>query len=67
MDEEAELRRKEAVLAALREEATGIVATASSQGRELTKEEDTHVLALLNRVRLLEEEIHRRAKHRTAG
>ncbi|HTS07512.1 MAG TPA: hypothetical protein VMP68_18175 [Candidatus Eisenbacteria bacterium] len=65
--DDSEIRGKEAELAALRKEAAGIVATASSQGRELTKEEDTHVLALLNRVRLLEEEIHRHGKHRSAG
>jgi F0F1-type ATP synthase membrane subunit b/b' len=39
--DDSEIRGKEAELAALRKEAAGIVATASSQGRELTKEEDT--------------------------
>ena len=41
----------------LRQEAARTVAAASSQGRELTKEEDAHVLALLTRMRSLEEEI----------
>jgi hypothetical protein len=62
MDEDADNRKKEAELAALRDEAAPMLATASSQGRELTKEEDARVLMLLGQVRSLEEEIHRRVK-----
>lgn len=35
-------------LAAFRDEASRIVVAASSQGRELTEEEDSHVLALMS-------------------
>jgi hypothetical protein len=67
MDADDELRAKEAELIALRHEATRILATASSEGRTLTKEEDSHVLALMSRVRTLEEEIHRHTKSRSVG
>lgn len=67
MDADDELRAKEAELITLREEAARIVAMASSAGRTLTKEEDSHVLALMSRVRPLEEEIHRSTKGRSAG
>jgi hypothetical protein len=49
--------------AALQDEAVRIVATASAQGRSLTATEDSYVLALMGRVRALEEEIHRLKKH----
>jgi hypothetical protein len=42
---------------ALLEEASRIVAAASAQGRPLTSAEDSHVLALMNRVLALEKEI----------
>jgi hypothetical protein len=66
MEGDAEIRRKETALAALREEASRIVAAASSEGRELTQEEDSQVLALMSQARALEDEIHRRTKRRTA-
>ena len=63
----SEIHRKEAEVVGLCQGAARIVAAASAQSRELTKEEDTHVLALLNQVRLLDEEVHRRTKHRGAS
>lgn len=62
MDIDSEIRKKEAEVAALRDEAARIVPAASTQGRELTKEDDAHVLALLSRVRSLDDEIHRLVK-----
>jgi hypothetical protein len=50
----------------LLEQASRIVAAASAQGREVTKAEDSHVLALMNRVRVLEEEISRLKRHSVA-
>ena len=47
----------------LQDEAARIVAAASTQGRTLTADEDAQVLALMARVRGLEEEIHRLRKH----
>ena len=66
MDIDSEIRKKEAEVAALRDEAARIVAAASMQGRELSKNEDASVLALLSRVRSLEEEIHRLVKRHKA-
>ncbi len=66
MDIDPEIRKKVAEVAALRDEAARIVAAASTQGRELTKEDDARVLALLSRVRSLEDEIHRLVKRHKA-
>ena len=66
MDIDSEIRKKEAEVAALRDEAARIVAAASMQGRELSKEEDARVLASLSRVRSLEDEIHRLVKRHKA-
>jgi hypothetical protein len=67
MDADAEFRKKESELAALREEAIRIVAAESSQGRALTNQEDSHVLAVMSRVRALEEGVHRGVKRRSTG
>jgi hypothetical protein len=67
MDEDVQISEKEKQRTALQEEATRIVATASAQGRQLTADEDEHVLALMGRVRALEEEIHHLVKHRSAS
>ena len=66
MDMDSEIRKKEAEVAALRDEAARIVAAASMQGRELSKNEDASVLGLLSRVRSLEDEIHRLVKRQKA-
>ena len=66
MDSNSEIRRKEAELASLRDEAARIVHAASTQGRQLTREDDARVLALLSRVRSLEDEIHRLVKRHKA-
>ena len=66
MDIDLEIRKKEAEVAALRDEAARIVAAASMQGRELSRNEDASVLALLSRVHSLEDEIHRLVKRRKA-
>lgn len=66
MDNDSEIPKKDAEVAALRDEAARIVGAASTQGRELTKEDDARVLALLTRVRSLEDEIHRLVKRRKA-
>ncbi len=66
MDIDPEIRKKEAEVAALREQAARIVAAASTQGRELTKEDDARVVALLSRMRSLEDEIHRLVKRHKA-
>jgi hypothetical protein len=49
VDDKSEIRKKEAEVAALRDEAARIVGAASTQGRELTTEDDARVLALLTR------------------
>ena len=66
MEDDSEIRKKEVEVAALRDEAARIVGGASTQGRELTKEDDARVLALLSRVRSLEDEIHRLVKRHKA-
>jgi hypothetical protein len=63
MHDDPRIREKERERAALQDEAARIVAAASAQGRTLTAAEDSHVLALMGRVRTLEEEIHRFKKH----
>lgn len=63
MHDDPRIREKESKRAALQEEAARIVAAASTDGRTLTADEDAHVLALMGRVRALEEEIHRFKKH----
>lgn len=65
--DDSEIHAKEAELSALRKEAAQMVATASAEGRTLTREEDSHVLSLLSEVRSLEDEIHRLVKRRTAS
>ena len=50
-------------LAPLRNEAARIVASASAEGRELTEAEDSHVLSLMKRVRILEEDVTRFWRH----
>ena len=67
MDADTKLREKAAQLISLREEAARVAARASSEGRALSNEEDATVLAPMRRARVLEEEIHRRAKGRPAG
>jgi len=67
MEDDSLLRKKEAQAAALRDEASRLVAVASAQGRGLTAEEDARVLDIMSRVRSLEDEIHRLTKHRSAG
>lgn len=66
MDKDSEIRKKQTEVAALRDEAARIVGAASRQGRELTTEDDARVLALLSRVRSLEDEIHRLVKRHKA-
>jgi hypothetical protein len=56
MDAEASLADKDRKRAALLEEAAGIGAAASATGSELTADEDSRVLALMTRVRVLEGE-----------
>jgi len=63
MMDNAQIGAKKKQSADLRAEAARIVATASAQGRQLTADEDAHVLALMGRVRALEEEIRRLEKH----
>ena len=63
MHDDPRIRDKESERTALQDEAVRIVAAASAQGRSLTAAEDSHVLALMGRVRALEEEIHRLKKH----
>jgi hypothetical protein len=46
MDNDSEIRKKEAEVAALPDEAARIVGAASMQGRQLTTEDDARVLAL---------------------
>jgi hypothetical protein len=64
MKDDAHIGEKQKERSALLEEASRIVAAASARGRGLTADEDSHVLALMSRVRILEEEIHRLTKHR---
>jgi hypothetical protein len=52
--------------AALLDEASRIVATASAEGRELTATEDSHVLQLMKRAQTLEEEVARLRRRRGA-
>ena len=66
MDNDSEIHKKKAEVAALRDEAARIVGAASTQGRQLTTEDDARVLALLSRVRSLEDEIHRLVKRHKA-
>ena len=63
MHDDPRIREKENERAALKDEAARIVSAASTEGRTLTADEDAHVLALMARVRALEEEIHRLTKH----
>lgn len=63
MHDDPRIREKESERAALQDEAARIVAAASTEGRTLTAAENVHVLALMPRVRALEEEIHRLTKH----
>jgi hypothetical protein len=67
MDDDVQIGDKEKQRADLHEEVARIVAAASAQGRQLTTDEDAHVLALMGRVRALDEEIHRLVKHRAAS
>ena len=64
MQDDAEIRKRQTELTALREKASRIAAAASSQGRELTQDEDSKVLALMSRARAIEDEVHRRTKRR---
>jgi methyl coenzyme M reductase gamma subunit len=63
MNDAAPLTERERERASLFEEAASIVRAASARGRELTTDEDSHVLALMNRVRILEEEIGHLKRH----
>jgi hypothetical protein len=63
MTENAQIGSKKRELTDLRGKAARIVAMASAQGRQLTPDEDAHVLALMGRVRALEAEIHHLVKH----
>jgi hypothetical protein len=64
MEDDAHIGEKQMEREALLDEASHIVAAASSQGRGLTVDEDSRVLGLMGRVRTLEEEIRRLTKHR---
>jgi hypothetical protein len=63
MKHDATLARKERERAALAEEAMRIVQAAEAHSRVLTPAEDAHVLELLARARILEEEIKRKKRH----
>ena len=56
--DESPIDGKERERTALLEEASRIVASASAQGRELTRVEDAEVLSLISRVRAIERELH---------
>ena len=57
---------KERERLALLEEASRIVASASAQGRQLTRAEDAEVLSLMRRVRAIERELHHhKRRHRS--
>ncbi|MBZ5675337.1 MAG: hypothetical protein LAP61_13930 [Acidobacteriia bacterium] len=49
--------------AARLDEASRIVATASAECRELTEAEDSHVLQLMKRAQILDEELARLKRH----
>ena len=51
---------------ALLNEASGIVAAASADGRDLTAIEDSHVLQLMKRVQTLDEEVAHLKRHEAA-
>jgi hypothetical protein len=51
---------------ALLDEASGIVAAASAEGRDLTAVEDSHVLQLMKRVQTLDEEVAHLKRHEAA-
>ncbi|HTB12113.1 MAG TPA: hypothetical protein VK752_11100 [Bryobacteraceae bacterium] len=63
MEDTGELERKIRERASLFEEATRIVRIAEAQSKALTVEEDARVLALMARVRSLEEQIGRLKRH----
>ena len=63
MNDGGALSEKEKERAALSEEAAGIVRMASAKGKALTADEDSRVLALMVRVRALEEEIKHLKRH----
>jgi hypothetical protein len=63
MEDTGELERKIRERASLFEEATRIVRIAEAQSKALTVEEDARVLALMARVRSLEEQIGRMKRH----
>jgi hypothetical protein len=63
MEDDTQLPEKEKERAALLDEARVIVRAASARGRDLTADEDSHVLALMNRVRVLAEKISHLKKH----
>jgi len=67
METDAALREKKTELTALREEAVRIVATASSEGRTPTNEEDSLVLGLLSRLRASKRRFTAAPKGRSAG
>ena len=63
MNDDGPLSEKEKERAALSEQAAGIVRAASAERRALTADEDSQVLALMTRVRVLEEEIKHLKRH----
>jgi hypothetical protein len=63
MEDTVELERKVRERTSLFEEATRIVRIAEAQSKVLTVEEDARVLALMARVRRLEEQIGRLKRH----
>ena len=63
MDETKQINEMLDERARLLDEASGIVAAASDDGRDLTAAEDSHVLKLMNRVQTLDEEVARLRRH----
>jgi hypothetical protein len=63
MNDDGPLSEKEKERAVLSEQAAGIVRAASANGMALTADEDSQVLALMVRVRALEEEIKHLKRH----
>jgi hypothetical protein len=63
MHDDASLTEKEKERTSLVAEAAGIVRAAAARGRGLTVNEDSQVLALMTRVRVLDQEIIHLTRH----
>jgi SpoVK/Ycf46/Vps4 family AAA+-type ATPase len=63
MEESSQINKMLDERAALLDEASRIVATASAEGRDLTATEDSHVLRLTKRAQTLDEEVARLRRH----